>query len=220
MEAKIINFLHSDENESEYFGVSKENTITLEEYHDRLRALDGSFRYHANSEVTFMKRKLDWVDEVGFYGLQISIGDIWKHTCINIFTKDGEEISAHLNPETGLYEAENKNIPKICLVSKRVRTRLQRQEELGKVQRELEEIEKIAKETYDNQLNFKKSVSSNFEITYRPSIVMDVWYESDYDHELVSSVYENSDRRRIDVPYLSESSNRKILRKILVKEDK
>lgn len=217
MDARMVNFLNSSKDEAEFFGLSRGNTITLEEYYDWLRSIDGSFRYNAHTEVASMKRKLDWLDEVAFDGFQLSNNREWSHTSIRLFTKDGEELWAHFNPEIEKYEGGVQNVPKIYLISKRVRTELQRQEELEKVQRELEEIEKIGRQIYDGKLEFRKSISEKFEMTYRPSVVMDVWYDPDYEHILISSFYEPN-RRRFDIPYLSETSNYKIKKKLLLKK--
>lgn len=217
MDARMVNFLNSSKDEAEFFGVSKENAITLEEYHDWLRSIDGSFRYNANTEVSFMKRKLDWLDEVAFEGFQLSDTNEWSHTSIRLFAKDGEELWAKFNPDTGKYEGGLQNVPKIYLISKRIRTNLKRQEDIEQVQRELQEIEKIAREIYDGKLEFRKTISSKFEITYRPNAVMDVWYDPEYEHNLIASYYEPN-KRKIDIPYLSESSNRKLGRKLYLKK--
>lgn len=214
MDKIIKEFFKSDKDEAEFFGVSRDNSITLEEYQARMKDLDYQFQNMAKFEIFSIKRKCAWVDEVWFSGKQNYKGKYLIKE-IGIFAKDGSEIYTHLNKEKGEYGCNLEGLPLIFLLHKGIRTDLKRLQEFYKIQEELKEIESIGKDVYNGKLYDKKSVSDNFKATYRPDAGLYL-FDSNLDNV---TAYLKENRKNYDKPLVKDKDKGKLLRKVLIKND-
>ena len=205
MKESIKMFLDNDIKESEFYHISNEDLVDLRDYLEALKLLDHMFRYLTSEELTVIKRKLDWVESVSYNGVQNKDGKFFLES-IHIFAKDNDEIIACRNKETGLYEGSIKNVPKLYLISPKVRTHIERQKELRKIQPELKEIESIGRNVYNDHLNRKESISGAFKISYAPGYGMLV--SSDY--ELVAGFYDRKPKYK-NKTYFDDKAKNKVL---------
>lgn len=211
---KIIkDFIDSDLDESEFFGVSKDNSITLEEYHEIMDDHDYRFQKMAQFEVESIKEKCPWVKEVWFQSMQYKKTGEFFLSNIHLFTIDNEEISVHRDNKTNVYSNEVE-FPFFCLFNKAVKLYLERSQELYKIQRELKEIESIGKEIYNNKLHDKLSVSDNFKAIYRPDGGL---YLFTANHSELVTAFLKPSVKNYDKPITKENDAR-ALKKILLKK--
>ncbi len=208
----IKEFVMSDQDESEFFGVSKENSITLEEYYDYMKDVDRRFQKMAQFEIESIKKKCPWVKEVWFEGLQNAKTKEFFLTSIHFFSVDGREIYTNLNKKTDTYDY-NFNIPKLYLLSKKVRADVQRKHDFAKIQEELKEIEKIGHDIYDDKFHRKDSISETFDACYRPD--GGLYLFSDYN--LVTAFLKPC-VKNYDKPIIKDKNSNRVLKKILLKD--
>lgn len=215
---KIKEFIKSDLDEAEFFGLSKDNTITLGDYQEKMIDIDRNFQQMAQFEVFSIKRKCDWVKEVWFYGMKDHTGqkDEFFLPTIYLIDKDGKEIFlTRDNINNGTYEVETK-IPRIYLLSSEVRQNMKRKQEIYKIQTELLEIEKIANLIYkSNGLEEKDSISYNFHTSYRPESGL---YLFNFRLDNITA-YLKENRKNYDKPLVKDKDKAKLLRKVLIKND-
>lgn len=212
MDSDIIIFLNSTMNESEFFHVPGFDTITLGDHLESMKTFDEAFLWACQDALKSMKKKCDWVQNVSFNGT----GEFFQ-TGVRIFTIDNDEIIATLNVKNGKYEAPVKEVPKMYLISKKVRNSIQRIEELSLIQKELLDIDIIGREIYVGMLYPSESISGNFTITYTSNVGMDVIHKKDENYELIASFY-NSNKKNTEKAYLNDNSKPKLLNKILLKQ--
>ena len=213
MKQVVKAFLNSDSTEADFFDLSKEDLITLKDYLESLLSKDNEFQNTINEPLESIRNKCDWVEGIGFNGLQLSDSGEYFHSGVNIFAKDNADLIVTSKDNMEDYKEVSLYIPKIYHASSKVRTLINRQGDLNKIQEELKEIGKIGCEIYDGALYPKKSASGMFEISYRPNIGLDVWSNDD----LVAGIYERP-IKVYNTPYLSGKNACKVLTKIQIKK--
>ena len=209
---RIKEFLSSDLDESEFFEVSKEDSISLDEYRQEMIDLDRRFQKMARFEVESIKRKCSWVDVIWFESLQDKkTGEFFLPT-LHVFSKDGKDVSS-FGEIDGSFDFSVK-FPKLFLINPNIKRNIERSKSIQKCQSELKEIGFIGKEVYDGKLYSKKSVSDTFTTDYRPDGGLYVF--SDY--ELVSA-YLKPYVKNYDIPIIKDRDNIKLLSKVLIKNN-
>ena len=216
-ETKLLkDFFKSDLDEAEYFGVSKEGSITLEEYQARMKDIDLKFQKMAQFEVESIKKKCPWVDEVWFYGVQNPLSREFFSTSIHFFDVEGRQSYVYYDKSKGKYWTIWKPNA-FSNLSRKFSTDINRYYEVvEKLQSELKEIEEIGKEVYNNKLDEKISISENFQATYRPDGGLYVFKIPNLDHV---TAYLKPNVKNYDKPMLKDKNNAKILTKILLKNN-
>lgn len=213
MNQELKDFIKSDLNEAEFYGVSRDNSITLEEYLEKMKDLDFQFQQMAQFEIFSIKRKCNWVDEVWFAGVQNHRGK-YELKGIAVFAKDGRGIFGCPNKD-GEYGCIVEGLPRIFLLHHGIRKDLKRLQEFYKIQEELNEIDSIGSEVYNGYLSMKPSVSNNFGAKYHPDLGL-----------YVNSVY--GDLATFTKPRMKDYHNpilkndmdkAKVLQKILIKNN-
>lgn len=212
MDSNIIIFLNSTMNEAEFFHVPGFNTITLGDHLESMKTFDEAFIWACQDALKSMKKKCDWVQTVSFNGS----GEFFQ-TGVRIFTIDNDEIIATLNVKNGKYEAPVKDVPKMYLLSKKIRNSIQRTEELGLIQKELLDIDIIGRQIYEGMLYPAESISGNFTINYISNVGMDVTHGNGENTELIARFY-NSNKKNTEKTYLNENNKPKLLNKILLNQ--
>lgn len=221
MEKIIKDFIKSDLDEAEFFGVSKENSVLLEDYLSKMKDRDFKFHKIAKSEIESIKRKCDWVKDVNYdiYGRSYD-----ELTLIYFNTPNGCQLHAYqVIGEDGftLYTAEPE---RYILYSKRHAEDRKRMKDLLTIQTELEEIKKIGESVYGRDITEKHSVSENFDANYRPEIGLLVHNNNDLLTAYPTNQLFKSDLRRDcyygEHPIIKSDSkdNTRLLRKILIKK--
>lgn len=208
MDSDIIIFLNSSMNEAEFFHLPISDAITLGDHLESMKTFDEAFLWTCQDALRSMKKKCDWIQSVSFDGT----GEFFQ-TGVRIFTIDNDEIIATLNVKNGKYEAPIKEVPKMYLISKKVRNSIQRTEELSLIQKELLDIDIIGREIYVGMLYPSKSISDNFTINYISNVGMDVRHNS----ELIASFY-NSNKKNTEKSYFNDTNKPKVLNKILLNQ--
>ena len=211
---EIKEFIKSDVDEAEFFGLSKDNTITLGDYQEKMIDIDRKFQQMAQFEVFSIKRKCNWVKEVWFEAMQNTKSGEFFLSSIHIFTTDNRELAAHQDKKSEVYTA-NIEVPFFYLLNKGIKRDLERSQELYKIQRELKEIESIGKDVYNGKLYDRKSVSDNFKATYRPDAGLYL-FDSNSDN---ITAYLKENRKNYDKPLVKDKDKVKLLRKVLIKND-
>lgn len=206
MKESTIMFLRSGLKEEDFYHLKMKNLITLKEFLEEYKSLDEEYQKFITKEVESIKNKCNWIEDVGFYSLQNDRNGMYINTGVRLFAKDDINLIANYNKITNKYEESNTQIPKLYLISKRIRTFLQRKEELSYIQNELCDIDEIGRAFYDGLLSANFSISGNFEMHYTPSVGMDVFSED----ELLAS-YTDRRLKEYDKCYLSEEPKAKIL---------
>lgn len=210
MQEQVKNFLNSNLTETEYYSLPKENLITLKEYLLQLKEKDNEFDKAIEKHAKSIKQKCTWVNKISFGGLVSSKG-IYETTAIYLYSNDGIDLIITHNISNNEYEDLTKYVPKIYLLSRKVRKHLKRQNDINLIQKELEEIENIGREIYIDVLKYISSVSENFEIYYTPHLGLSVYN----DFDLIAS-YSNCTKRQKE--YIKdEDSKQKLLKRIMIK---
>lgn len=215
MDKIIKDFFKSDLDEAEFFGVSREGSITLEEYRERMQDIDYRFQQMAQFEVFSIRIKCPWVRDVWFEGLQNPKTKEFFLTCIHFFAEDGRKLYTKFDKKTESYNP-NLNVPKIYLLNKGVRLDLEREKDFSKIQEELKEIERIGQEVYNDKLHDKISVSENFKAVYRPDGGLYVSTEPNSDHV---TAYLKPNVKNYDKTMIKDKDKNKMLKKILLKNN-
>ena len=186
----------------------------MEEYLLKLKEKDNDFQLTIENELQSIKKKCNWLTTIDFGGLINSFGD-YTLTAIYLHSKDGIDLIVRYNNINSKYEDLTSNVPKIYLLSEKVKKHLLRQKDIDYIQEELSEIEKIGRNIYKDVLAPIASISKNFEIYYTPNIGLSIY--SDYD--LIAN-YLNHPRNFKEKEFLKdEKSKEKLLKRILIKSN-
>ena len=215
MKEQVKNFLNTTLTETEYYSLPKENLITLKEYLLQLRDKDNIFQTAIQEQFQSIKKKCVWLNAISFGGLINESGN-YVITAIYLYSKDGIDLIANYNYLSDRYEDLTKNVPKVYLLSGKVRKHLSRQKDIDLIQEELREIENVGRNIYIDVLRPISSISNNFQIYYTPHVGLSIYNEDD----LIAD-YLNCSKKSKEKEYLKEEdSKEKLLRRILVKPNK
>lgn len=206
MKESTIMFLTSGLKEEEFYHLKMKNLITLKEFLEVYKNLDEEFKLYVKSELDSIKNKCDWVEDIGFHALQDDLTGTYINSGIRLFANDDINLIANYNKATNKYEESNIQMPKLYLISKKIRTFFQRQEDLSMIQSELSDIDEIGRAFYDGLLYANYSISGNFEIHYTPSVGLDVFTED----ELLAS-YSERHLKDYNKPFLSDEAKSRVL---------
>lgn len=212
MERKFDTFIKSGLDEADFFGLPKDNTITIHEYLEEMHGVDFKFHKISYSEISSIKKKLNWVEDIDFYDTQCEDRDDQYLSYIYLHTNDGRTLSVtkYMDRRFDL----DVRTPKFKLFNKIYAKDLERRKELIKVQEELEEIGKIGFQVYKGKLIPKESVSYNFMVHYRPEAGL---YVFDNDSDLFFSLLKHG-VKCYDRPIVKDTEKPKIYSKILIKK--
>ena len=215
MKEQVKIFLNTTLTETEYYSLPKENLITLKEYLLQLKDKDNTFQTAIQEQFQSIKKKCVWLNAISFDGLINESGN-YVITAIYLHSKDGIDLIANYNHLSDKYEDLTKNVPKVYLLSGKVRKHLSRQKDIDLIQEELREIENVGRNIYIDVLRPISSISNNFEIYYTPHVGLSIYNEDD----LIAD-YLNCSKKSKEKEYLKEEdSKEKLLRRILVKPNK
>ena len=215
MKEQVKNFLNTTLTETEYYSLPKENLITLKEYLLQLKDKDNIFQTAIQEQFQSIKKKCVWLNAISFGGLINESGN-YVITAIYLYSKDGIDLIANYNHLSDRYEDLTKNVPKVYLLSGKVRKHLSRQKDIDLIQEELREIENVGRNVYIDVLRPISSISNNFQIYYTPHVGLSIYNEDD----LIAD-YLNCSKKSKEKEYLKEKdSKEKLLRRILVKPNK
>lgn len=215
MKEQVKNFLNTTLTETEYYSLPKENLITLKEYLLQLRDKDNIFQTAIQEQFQSIKKKCVWLNAISFGGLINESGN-YVITAIYLYSKDGIDLIANYNHLSDRYEDLTKNVPKVYLLSGKVRKHLSRQKDIDLIQEELREIENVGRNIYIDVLRPISSISNNFQIYYTPHVGLSIYNEDD----LIAD-YLNCSKKSKEKEYLKEEDPKeKLLRRILVKPNK
>lgn len=212
MEEQAKRFLNSNLTELEYYSLPKENFITLKEYLLQLKEKDNNFQSAIQEQFESIKKKCSWLSAISFGGLIHESGN-YEITAIYLYSKDGNDLIAKHNNSNDKYEGLTKNVPKLYLLSGKVKKHLSRQKDIDLIQEELREIGNVGRNIYKDVLRPTSSISNNFQIYYTPNIGLSIYNDCD----LIAN-YLNCSKKRKEKEYLKkEDSKEKLLRKVFVK---
>lgn len=212
MEEQVKKFLNTNLTETEYYSLPKENLITLKEYLLQLKDNDNNFQSAIQEQFQSIKQKCSWLSAISFGGLIHESGN-YEITAIYLYSEDGIDLIANHNNSNDRYEDLTKNVPKIYLLSGKVRKHLTRQKDIDFIQEELYEIENIGRNMYRDVLRPISSISKNFEIYYAPHFGLSIYNN----YELIAN-YLNCSKKRKEKEYLKDGdSKEKLLKRILIK---
>ena len=215
MKEQVKNFLNTTLTETEYYSLPKENLITLKEYLLQLKDKDNIFQTAIQEQFQSIKKKCVWLNAISFGGL-IHEGGNYEITAIYLYSKDGIDLIANYNHLSDRYEDLTKSVPKVYLLSGKVRKHLSRQKDIDLIQEELREIENVGRNIYIDVLRPISSISNNFQISYTPHFGLSIYNE----YDLIAN-YLNCSKKSKEKEYLKEEdSKEKLLRRILVKPNK
>lgn len=122
MKKSTIMFLRSGLKEEDFYHLKMKNLITLKEFLEEYKSLDEEYQKFIKKEVELIKNKCNWIEDVGFYSLQNDRNGMYINTGVRLFAKDDINLIANYNKITNKYEESNTQIPKLYLISKRIRT--------------------------------------------------------------------------------------------------
>lgn len=211
MEKKIYSFLNSDLNEVEFYNLPKEELLTLKEYLLFLNEKDEMFKKNIQKPFNSIKEKCAWIKKISFDGLQSkTTGKIYPSS-VYLYGMDKINLIITFNDLSGQYEDLAKDVPLIYHISKNVRTRIKRQDEVKFIQSELGEIDTIGKEIYENLL-YTPSISGNFDIYYSPYVGLYL-----YNNYILMAKYLNNPRNYLEKEILKSDDKKRILTKIQIK---
>lgn len=212
MEEQVKRFLNSSLTEAEYFSLPKENLITLKEYLLKLKNKDSDFQSAIQQQFQSIKQKCSWISEISFGGLIHESGN-YEITSIYLNSEDGINLIATHNASNNKYEDLSRNVPKVYLLSGKVRKHLERQKDIDLIQEELQEIENIGRNMYIDVLKTISSISENFKIYYAPHFGLSIY--NNYD---LIAEYSNCSKKRKEKEFLKdEDTKQKLLKRILIK---
>lgn len=212
MEEQIKLFLNSDLDEADYFSLSKENLLTLRELLLQFKEIDNEFTSAIQEQFQSIKEKCNWLSSISFGGLVHENGT-YEMTAIYLYSEDGIDIIASYNNKNNRYEGLAKNVPKIYLLSGRIRKHLSRQNEIEYIQDELLKVEEVGRDIYRDILVPVYSVSSNFRIHYTPHFGLSVYNK----YDLIANYYDCSKGHKEKEILEDEEVKEKLLTRILVK---
>ena len=212
MEKQIKLFLNSELDEGDYYSLSKENLLTLREYLLKLKEKDDEFQSRIQNQFNSIKEKCDWLEDINFDGVVKKDGT-YEMSAIYLNSNDGVNLIVRLNKNHDQYEELVKKVPKLYLVSSKVRKHLARQEDIKYIQEELREIDNIGRDVYKGVLGFVYSRSENFLVYNTPNKCVSVYN----DYELICE-YLNESKKHKETGFLKDKDKKeKLLEKILIK---
>ena len=213
MKEEVKLFLNSDLDEADFFKLPKDNLLSLREYLLKLKDVDTDFQIAINKQLQLIKNKCNWVSTISFNGLIHDKGSS-EITSIHLHSNDGIDLVVSKN-NFGVYEDLVKNIPRLYLLSGKIRKQLLRQKDLKFIQGELNEIDDIGQNLYRFTLTPITSISNNFIVYSSPAFGTSVY--SDFD---LIATYEKNYHKKYDRDYLKSPEEKgKMLEKILVKSN-
>ena len=211
----IRDFLDSDKTESDFFDLQKENLISLREYLLELQAKDKEFMDLVDEPVSSMKEKCQWIKDIAFNLFQkVSDGEIFSST-VWLFPDKGSNLIVKSDRKTGEYKELAERIPKIYLISGRIREHIRRQGELKHIQEELHEIDQTGRTFYDGLLYPKKSISGHFDVHYFPNVGTNLFNDGDS----IANYYVRP-MKIYEKPYLNDENKSKVLTRIQLQKEK
>ncbi len=211
MKEQIIKFLNTELTEADYFSLSKDGLITLKDYLTNLDAKDREFTIAIRKQFDSIKEKCSWLSSITFGGLVHENGT-YELTAIYLYSEDGIDLVAVANRDTEKYEDLTKNIPKLYLLSGKVRKHLARQKDIDLIQDELCEIENVGREMYKDVLRPLSSASDNFTIHYSPHFGLSVYN----DFDLIASYLSRAEKHKEKEYIKDEESKTKLLKRIMI----
>ena len=212
MKRKYDDFIKSDLDEAEFFGVSRDNSITLDEYLNEMHDVDHRFYKIAKSEIESIKRKLIWVDDVYFFSHEEFARD--DLDCIYIKTIEGKLLLVVRDKYNETFNLIIHN-PMLADLFKNESMRDQnRKKEFENVQVELDEIRKIGLQTYKGKLLPRESISETFNAIYRPESGIVI---ADKDFNLFISPIKLG-FLSLSKPIVKDKEKEKVYKKILLKK--
>ena len=215
MNIVLNDFINSDLTESDYFGLSKEELITIKEYFLEMRDKDKEFKELIKEPLDSMKDKCGWINTVGYYHLQNEDTGSFFRSTIYLFPVDGKTQIVHKEYDGDKYVDQSEKFLKIHLLNKDIRKEYNRGKEVVYIQDELREIDKIGHAYYDGELHSKKSISDSFEVSYMPNMGMHVYVPSTY--ETLASYYIRN-FKSYDKPLIKDEQKEKVLTKIQIRK--
>ena len=170
----VRDFLKGDVTENEFFGLPKENLISVKEYLEFLKERDNEFQRLIKEQADSIKENCDWVDRVGFDASQIEETGKYMLSWINLFARDDINLIVSNGNDRSIY-TDLAKIPSVYLINKKARIHSDRQQDLIPIQNELHEIEEIGREFYDGKLYAKKSISGSFVVQDLPELGVELY---------------------------------------------
>lgn len=205
MNEEINKFIISNKDETEYFLLNENNTISLEDYIKFLKSKEEEFTLETQNVLERIKEKCNWVYKIGFGGLQTQ--DIYFLSTIYLITSDGTYKSIRFNTETQKYEFFNKK----CSFSEKIRMLIKYGNNIKFIQEELSEIDIIGKKVF-NLILSSRSVSNNFKIYFLPFQQILVYNDCDL---LADFSYYKEKRNNNE--QLNESQKNELLKRVRIK---
>ena len=215
MNKVLCDFIESDLTESDYFGLSKDELITLKEYFLSMREKDKEFKELIKEPLDSMKDKCGWISSVGYNLLQQSSTDEYISSTIYLFPVIGRTQIVHKSFWSDEYKDITDKVPLIYLLNRDIRMERKRTKDLPFIQDELREIDEVGKTVYDKLLYPKNTVSDNFMVFYTPNIGMDVYVPSDYNS---LAYYYVRNMKLYDKPLIEDRQKEKVLTKIQIRK--
>ena len=220
MEEQIKLFLNSDLDEADYFSLSKENLLTLRELLLQFKKIDNEFTSAIQEQFQSIKEKCNWLSTISFSGY-IHKNGFYGTTSIYLNSEDGIDLTVQYNDITHIYEGliKEDKIPKVCLISRKLRKHLLRQKDISFIQEELYEIDRIGRDIYKSVLVPINSVSKNFCMCYVPHKGLHVTNNDKYNYYLIATYYECLKGHKERELLKDEKSKEKLLTRILVNQN-
>ena len=215
MNKVLCDFINSDLTESEYFGLTKDELITLKDYLLSMREKDKEFKELIKEPLDSMKDKCGWISSVGYNLLQQKTTGEYISSTIYLFPVTGRRQIVHKSFWSDEYKDIAEKFTKIYLLNKEIRDEYKRQKDLPFIQDELREIDEMGQLVYDGLLYPRDTVSENFEIFYTPNIGMEVYVPSDYNS---LAYYYVRNMKIYDKPLIDDKQKEKVLTKIQLKK--
>ena len=214
----IKDFLNGELTESEFFGLPKEDLISLKEYLELLKEKDVKYQSLIKEQFDSIKKKCDWIAKVGFGSLQLEATGQYQNSWLNLFANDGIDLSVSLANGAGEY-VDLAKIPNLYLLRRSSRVRSNRQKELSIIQDELHVIDEVGRNLYDGALYPKKSISGSFTANYSPELGIDLFCDNDeYSNVLIARYYDRTGKY-YDRPVLNDAAKKeKLLTRIQIRK--
>ena len=212
-------FLKSELDEAGFYGVSRENSIILEDYLDEMIDRDHIFHKIAKNEIESAKRKCNWIENIHYdKGINMH-GEL---TFIYFDTKDGRQICAFKTKEENKFTLHALNSQNYTKHSKYFNEDTNRSKELLNIQNELLEIMNIGEKVYGIDIIKRYSISENFDGKYSPEIGLLIHSGDDLITSYVTNRLWKTDPKREcyygGQPIIKDSENERLRRKILLKK--
>ena len=166
MKKNIYNFLDSEQDEAEYFSLSKEELINLKEFLNILKTKEETFINSIKSEEDSIKEKCDWVDHILFTGVQFKGKENLFFSTIRLLGQN-TYLEAYYNEQSDKYITYPRFLPKCICFNKYLKDRKEQIGSLKNIQEELSNIDIIGKDVFDGYLS-NRSASGKFEIEFLP----------------------------------------------------